>query len=259
MSSFYGTIEDVDRYLMPRIRNRVQTLARPYKNLERGVCQHCGKENGTLEAAHVHGRDRKTIVREVLEKYRSGNGYHIVDLDAFEDEIVAAHEPIGETFLFLCRDCHREYDSHQAPPSPHASAARNAAPTSPEPVREHVDAAKTSPAGRPLYHDGSTSFQRFIQKTLKEMYESGVLDDAEIENLMDEDYSRSTFALCYPMLIHEKDNVPISGQKRYWAKPLFRDLCCCSEWQKNRFHVHEPKFAAWICATEAACAKGEDA
>ena len=47
----------------------------------------------------------------MLEKYRTGNGYHIGDLDAFEQEVVDAHEPIGETFLFLCRDCHRDYDS----------------------------------------------------------------------------------------------------------------------------------------------------
>lgn len=124
MSSFHGTIEDVDRFLMPRIRNRVQTLARPYKDRERGVCQCCGKENGTLEAAHVHGRDRKAIVREVLEKYRVGSEYGIDDLDAFEREVVEAHEPVSETFLFLCRDCHREYDS--SAPRPYTSAATSA-------------------------------------------------------------------------------------------------------------------------------------
>ena len=122
MSSFYGTIEDVDKFLMPRIRNRVQTLARPYKNLRNGVCQHCGRENGTLEAAHVHGRDRKTIVREALEKYRSGSGYHIVDLDLFEDEVVTAHEPIEETFLFLCKDCHRAYVAVAEAPAQRASS-----------------------------------------------------------------------------------------------------------------------------------------
>ena len=111
MPSFYGTIEDVNKHLMPRIRNRVQTLTKPYKSLENGVCQHCGRKNGTLEAAHVHGRDRKTIVRGVLERYRSGNGYNIGDLDAFEEEIMQAHEPVEETFVFLCRDCHRSCDA----------------------------------------------------------------------------------------------------------------------------------------------------
>ena len=94
------------------------------------------------------------------------------------------------------------------------------------------------------------TFQQFIQRTLKEMYENGVLDEVGIANLMDEDYSRDTFALCYPMLIHEEDNVPISKQKRYWTTPLFRGLCCCSQWQKSRFHIHEPRFAEWICKME---------
>ena len=126
MSSFYGTIEDVSKFLMPRIRNKVQTLARPYKNLENGVCQHCGRKNGTLEAAHVHGRERKTIVRKILEKYRSGNGYHIVDLDLFEGEVIEAHEPIEETFLFLCHDCHRAYDDHNGSPYCDRAMAANA-------------------------------------------------------------------------------------------------------------------------------------
>ena len=39
MSSFYGTIEDVNKHLMPRIRNRVQTLTKPYKSLENGVLE----------------------------------------------------------------------------------------------------------------------------------------------------------------------------------------------------------------------------
>ena len=111
MASFYGTISEFDRFLMPRIRNRVQYLARPLKERAHGRCEHCGCESSTLDAAHVHGRDRKTIVREVLEKYRSGNGYHIVDLDLFEQEVVDAHEPIDEIFLFLCKDCHRAYDA----------------------------------------------------------------------------------------------------------------------------------------------------
>ena len=147
MSSFTGTIEDFDRFLMPRIRNRIQTLARPYKNQEDGICQHCGKENGTLEAAHVHGRERKTIVREVLEGYREGDVYRIGDLDAFELEVVEAHEPICDTFLFLCHDCHREYDSEakvgaDAKPSAHSRMARHSG----KPVS--MATAETSPAGR---------------------------------------------------------------------------------------------------------------
>lgn len=110
MASFTGTIEDFDCFIMPRIRNRVQTVSRPLKDRANGRCEHCG-EKRTLEAAHVHGRGRKAIVREVLEKHRAGDEYDIADLHEFEEEVMRAHEPMGECFLFLCSNCHRAYDS----------------------------------------------------------------------------------------------------------------------------------------------------
>lgn len=110
MASFTGTIEEFDCFIMPRIRNRVQTASRPLKARANGRCEHCGEER-TLEAAHVHGRGRKAIVREVLEKHRAGDAYNIADLREFEEEVMRAHEPMGECFLFLCSDCHRAYDS----------------------------------------------------------------------------------------------------------------------------------------------------
>ena len=94
MASFTGTIEDFDCFIMPRIRNRVQTVSRPLKARANGRCEHCG-EKRALEAAHVHGRGRKAIVREVLEKHRAGDEYDIADLHEFEEEVMRAHEPMG--------------------------------------------------------------------------------------------------------------------------------------------------------------------
>lgn len=146
MAGFYGTIEDFDRFLMPRIRNRVQTLARPLKERANGACEHCGRTGVTLEAAHVHGRDRKTIVREVLEKYRTAEGYHIGNLNAFEQEVVDAHEPIDEAFLFLCKECHRAYD---AQPNTAVDAQANS-PTS-----------VSGPSGETAKQSGSYSNSRY--------------------------------------------------------------------------------------------------
>ena len=77
----------------------------------------CRSVDGKMEMHHASFAypeviaHRRAIVREVLEKYRSGDGYHIGDLDLFEQEVVEAHEPVDETFLFLCKDCHRAYDA----------------------------------------------------------------------------------------------------------------------------------------------------
>ena len=111
MASFYGNAEEVNHFLMPHVRNLVQYLTRSAKQRAGGACERCGRNDVTLEAAHVHGRERKAIVAEVLERYRAGDGFHIGDLYAFEQEIITAHEPIDETFLFLCHDCHMEYDA----------------------------------------------------------------------------------------------------------------------------------------------------
>jgi len=38
--------------------------------VETGFCQHCGiKEN--LEAAHIHGKERKVIIEKLLLDYKS--------------------------------------------------------------------------------------------------------------------------------------------------------------------------------------------
>lgn len=118
MASFYGTAEEVNHFLMPFIRNLVQRMTKAAKQRSGGACEHCGRGDVTLEAAHVHGRDRKAIVGKALEKYRAGNGYHIGDLSVFEQELAAAHEPISETFLFLCHDCHMAYDAIARPVGP---------------------------------------------------------------------------------------------------------------------------------------------
>lgn len=110
MSIFIGTEEEYHRQIGPRIRNKVQSMTKSYR---RGACQHCGVSGETIEAAHVHGKERKQIIHEVIEKNWNGKEY-ILNLEIVEDEIVAAHKPIEEAFLFLCSKCHRKYDANQS-------------------------------------------------------------------------------------------------------------------------------------------------
>jgi hypothetical protein len=64
----------------------------------------------TLEAAHVHGKERRQIILDVISQYITDGKYQL-DLDETEQAIVNAHYPISETFLFLCKNCHKQYDS----------------------------------------------------------------------------------------------------------------------------------------------------
>src|SRR5438270_9558111 len=75
-----------------------------------GVCEGFGtpSHSAQVQAAHVHGRGRLTIIREILTKHMS-NGIVRCDIDTVVNEIWAAHLPIEDTFKFLCADCHAKY------------------------------------------------------------------------------------------------------------------------------------------------------
>jgi len=112
MGSFNGSKEEFRRYIGPRLRNLVQQISRPYRDSVR-VCEHCNT-TGSLDSAHVKGRDRNDIIDLVLSEYVTDVGVE-VDLKAFEDKFKAEHYPLDKSFLILCRPCHRVYDGRNQP------------------------------------------------------------------------------------------------------------------------------------------------
>lgn len=62
-----------------------------------------------LESAHIHGRGRRYIIESVLKEYMRDEFVHC-DLIVAERKILEAHDPISDTFRFLCKTCHWEYD-----------------------------------------------------------------------------------------------------------------------------------------------------
>lgn len=111
MAEYTGTITDFDKFIGPRLRNLVQTsIARKYKR-DIGKCEICKcDEKKELEAAHVHGKDRKTIIRDILKKYTSEDGILTVELKQVEEDFKNSHYPLENTFRILCKSCHLEYD-----------------------------------------------------------------------------------------------------------------------------------------------------
>lgn len=108
-ATFIGTEKEFHDFIGPRLRNKVQTLTKPAKTAANNTCQHCGKIASRLDAAHIHGRERKEIIKLLLSEYCE-DGLYKVDLHKFEQDFINEHYPIDENFLFLCRDCHRRYD-----------------------------------------------------------------------------------------------------------------------------------------------------
>jgi hypothetical protein len=110
MARFVGTVQDYHHFIGPRIRNVVNQAAAPARKSRGGICEHCGEQH-ELQSAHVHGRDRRTLIEGVLAPYTRPDGYVEIEIDDVERQIIDAHMPIEETFKFICASCHRAYDA----------------------------------------------------------------------------------------------------------------------------------------------------
>ena len=109
MARFEGTIQEYHDYIGPRIRNKVNNITRTARLSRNKICEHCGQE-GELQSAHVHGFERRVIIERVLSLYKKDKVISC-DLAMVEQQILEAHKPVNEIFLFLCQECHKKYDS----------------------------------------------------------------------------------------------------------------------------------------------------
>jgi hypothetical protein len=110
MAIFEGTVQEFHHHVGPRLRNAINTLARKERLSRKGVCEHCKKPGKILEAAHVHGKDRRGIIEAILKAHQR-NGRVRCDIEAVEKQILKGHGPIAHAFKFLCKECHRLYDT----------------------------------------------------------------------------------------------------------------------------------------------------
>lgn len=110
MAKFTGNIYDFQRFIGPLTRNIVSNLSRKYK--KHTTCSHeeCNKRK-PLEAAHLKGRERPSIIAEILKEYQIDNDYYEIDLKEFENKFIEAHNPIDEVIQPMCKKHHLEYDS----------------------------------------------------------------------------------------------------------------------------------------------------
>lgn len=253
MAIFVGTEEEFNTRFGPRMRNLVQSMTKSLKQEVGNVCEHCGKTFSSLDAAHVNGKGRKDLVAQTLREYEQDGLYVIPNLDEFEKKFKEAHEPIRDTFLFLCRDCHRKYDSQQ-----------DAEEQGTTPIDSQPNARVSHPKKSHLESDSVTSnacqddidehprdresFQDFVRRTLKKLFANGMITDNELALLQQKEYSKRTFGLAFPLIVKGLSNTEVSGHARYWKKPIYKDYYACNDWWKQNIPVHEEKFAAWIRA-----------
>jgi hypothetical protein len=114
-------------YIGPRIRNIINLFARKERLARNGVCEDCGEAGKELDAAHVHGKDRRTIIETVLCRYNS-EGIIRYEIGIIEREVLAEHGTISDAFKFLCKECHVRYDNKLPPRTRHLYASGPKAP-----------------------------------------------------------------------------------------------------------------------------------
>ncbi|MDR2490544.1 MAG: hypothetical protein LBD20_03975 [Spirochaetaceae bacterium] len=90
MARFIGSVADYEKYIGPRIKNVVNSLAKKERDKRQGICEFC-KKKAELQSAHKHGKERKSLIREALKIYDKGT-YIDVDIEKCVNEIKILHD-----------------------------------------------------------------------------------------------------------------------------------------------------------------------
>ena len=220
MAIFIGNFDEFKKFIGGYTRNIVQQKTKTPKSKRSGICEICGNKFKSLESAHIHGKEREVLMRQIFKKSpKTPTGEYVVDLRDFENKFIAEHLPIEKNIKFLCRQCHtlydRKFDTYNLP----------------------VEYTKSS----------SEDFQDYIKRILTMLFEESLLSNDEIKLLKDRKYCRKTFSLDFPLLANKNDEISFSGHNRYWKTPTFADnYFACKEWWKEKFPKYEEKTYIWL-------------
>jgi hypothetical protein len=247
MARFIGTIEDYEKYIGPRIRNIVNTFAKSERDSRNGKCEFCG-QNTELESAHKHGKERNQLIKEALKKYDNGS-YFDIDVEKCEQDILELHTPINAVFYFLCRKCHRSYDSNGKSEIPRYEQQPIEKQTEDGMVNKVDGIINIKGTNVPLYKNENEKTQDFIKRILHLFFKENLLPDVEIKNMLDKNYCKKTFGISYSILQNDKTKLrdKKDGPFRYWANEIFgNEYYACSQWWKTNDETYKKKLSEWI-------------
>jgi hypothetical protein len=245
MTKFIGTIKEYHKFIGPRIRNVVQSITKKAKKDAGNICEICNKEL-ELEAAHIHGKERKQIIEAVLNPFLDNLGIVEINLEEIEKEIKGKHYPLNETFKFLCKNCHNEYDDNNT--------------------------FKNKNTENKNHKQTKTEYMKvgeFIKTEMEKLFKEEKLTNEMIKNLLDVEYSKRTFNTgnnTMPMLkeitfdknsnLSEEEQfneqITISGVKRYYKSCIDskgRKYAICSQWYDDNRNQRE-YFINWLDSLE---------
>ncbi|MEE3334567.1 MAG: hypothetical protein VZR54_09925 [Ruminococcus sp.] len=104
------------------------------------------------------------------------------------------------------------------------------------------DSEPKQPSANPSYAVTELKIGKIVQIVLRELLESGKVEDAEIINLQDKNYCKMTFALNFPMLVNWDGEY---NKVRYYVDPVSingEKFALCSQWIERE----RPLLLNWI-------------
>lgn len=234
MAVFQGSMSEFHRFLGPKIRNSVNVFTRKARKARNGICEKCGKKE-TLESAHVHGRERKVIIEEVLVKYLEHQELNIPDLGRVEQDILLSHNPIEENFLFLCRECHKDYDNANNGEDISFvvdSDRYNQNTESNSIVNDFVEISGVKIPSKKENYRCVDYFRDVLPKLLP------LLNPSELSKLQDATFCKEKLLMRYPVITQDEELVFDSKRnRRFYAHKVLGKYFVCNDWYTKNFQL----------------------
>lgn len=220
MAYLEGTLDEIYKYLGPRTSDIVTQLAKPHRKNANGNRRSCAKDNCKqytgLHAAHLKGRERKVLIKEILDHFGFSNsdGTYKIDLKIFEEEFKKKHDSFFEVIMFMCPKHHKQYD-----------LKNDIEDLDEKPILDIEEIEEILEITQLLEENNSVdillSNKDFIINKLVSIQNANNLEDI-IPILADSKKCKELFNLDFPILISE-NLISEDLYRRYYSKESFKD------------------------------------
>lgn len=210
--------------------------------------------------------DRKTTVMKIINKCLRTAMCIYGYLDTKDAEIIFASPKIGKSILVDVAPCITDAqaitqqmgynftfriianeDFRESVLNPILLVSKGVADTNELFLRSYqmlqmFDSEPKQPSANPSYAVTELKIGKIVQIALRELLESGKVEDAEIINLQDKNYCKMTFALNFPMLVNWDGEY---NKVRYYVDPVSingEKFALCSQWIERE----RPLLLNWI-------------
>ena len=237
-SQFIGTMQDFKRYIGGYCKLIVNQLAKKYREACNKTCQYCKNSNVELDSAHITGRDRNGIIESILNNhFKTNDNYYTVNMDDFIKYFKMQHDPIYKVVYFLCKDCHKKYDSKKITDDEIKLAIENN--IIKNSIQENVSKKSTDKSNKL-----EETVQNYVKRILQDSYNNGLLNEEILTNLQNPIYCKNYLDMYFPLLTTDyKKTFDSKGYSRYYKNYNLGDkYYLCSQLRQDQKILFENFF-----------------